>query len=317
MKASHLFFVALPFVAIFSTASAQSVGIGTSNPAPNAMLHIVNADNRTNLLLETTGSNSGLQINSAGTAPGINIQKQPGSTGQAIYIDHQGNNGPVLQVMRTNAAANGASIIGYSNSNQNISPAIYANHEGVGDASFVSRINNAANPFSAVFAETNGTGSCIFSLQLGTGRAGQFQISNPASSAAALRGFTNGTGMSGFFTVANAASTSAGVFSATNGTGPAIQAESSSLTDALALFVSNGGVRLAVHTLSTSGAVAARSAVYRIDGGDTYTLGFTPVEGDVFFIYNNTGSAVNFAGVALPANSGASAVFVAGTLRTM
>ncbi len=174
--------------------------------------------------IETVGASQALEINSTGTAAAINVTKPAASTGQGIYIDHQGNSGPVAQFIRSNPNANGAAIIGYNNSNNSISPAVYGFHEGTGDAAIVGRINNVNNAFSAVYAETNGTGSSFFTNQLGTGRAAQIQITNAANAAIATRSFTSGTGKAGLFTISNAANTDTAFMAETNGTGVAIAA---------------------------------------------------------------------------------------------
>lgn len=72
------------------------------------------------------------------------------------------------------------------------------------------------------FTNTTGSGAAVFGAQLGLGRAGQFQIQNPANSQPAIRGFTNGTGRAGFFSISNPANDAAAIMGETNGVGAAI-----------------------------------------------------------------------------------------------
>ncbi|MCU0334260.1 MAG: hypothetical protein MUF62_04320, partial [Chitinophagaceae bacterium] len=197
--------------------------MGTSGHA--GLFQVTNAANNSAAIrIETVGVSQGLDILGAGSVPAINVTKPAGSSGQGIFIEHQGDSGPVAQIRRTNPNGVGAAIIGYNNSNQSQSLAIYGNHEGTGDAAIVGRINNAANPFSAVFAETNGTGSAIFANQLGSGRGAQIQIGSATSTAIATRSFTGGLGKAGLFTISNPVNADTAFLAETNGTGAAIAA---------------------------------------------------------------------------------------------
>ena len=85
------------------------------------------------------------------------------------------------------------------------------------------QVSNASSAAAALKSTTNGTG-----------RAGQFQVSNSANSAeaayaytngagSAIRGYTVGTGYAGSFQVSNSSSTSDAVYATTNGTGSAVK----------------------------------------------------------------------------------------------
>jgi hypothetical protein len=202
----------------------NNVGIGTTSPNANTMLDVqANADKNA-LQAETAGNGIAIQAIGRGNAAAINVLKPANSSGQGIYIDHQGTSGPVAQFRRTNGLGSGAAIIGYTNSYQAQSPAIYGNNEGTGDAAIVARINNTDNPNSSLYGETNGSGPAVFALQLGTGRGGQFQINNAANSQHALRAYTDGKGRAGYFTINNASNTEAGLYTETNGSGTALYA---------------------------------------------------------------------------------------------
>lgn len=291
---------------------------------------ITNASNGAPVLrLETVGNGNALNISSSGTAAAINISKPAGSSGQGIYIDHQGDSGPVAQFRRTNASANGAAIIGYNNSNQATSPAIYANHEGTGDAAFVGRISNAGNPWAAVYGETNGTGpavygaqsgtsgSAVFGVQTGTGRAGQFQIGNATNTEAALRGFTNGLGRAGFFTINNASNAAAGIYVETNGTGAAIEAKATALTNGIALKLSEGGAQVSTQTLVSGTTIDKKAVAYQLNGGGPFTINFPLNDGELYFFYNNTAGSISVNGINIAANAGRTCVVLGAVLRAL
>ncbi|MCB0493330.1 MAG: hypothetical protein KDC93_13035 [Cyclobacteriaceae bacterium] len=136
-----------------------------------------------------------------------------------------------------NAPSGGTALVGTTNSDLGgvLPPVgVYGEATGTGASAGSFRINNASNPFSALFAETNGTGiavnanilnaassspviyanhagngfgvhavanttafggSAVYGEQLGTGDAsGAFRINNAANNFSALYGETNGTG---------------------------------------------------------------------------------------------------------------------------
>jgi hypothetical protein len=159
-------------------------------------------------------------------------------TGAAIFGESTGT-GSAGKFVVNNVSNNSVTLWAETNSNQPLSAAIYGRNTGTGDAAASFRIQNAANSFSAAYAETNGTGPALFGNQLGTGVAGQFQIQNGSNSNAAVRGFTNGTGYAGFYTINNLLNTSAGIFSQTNGKGAAILGESTGTGSAGKFVVNN------------------------------------------------------------------------------
>lgn len=340
----------------------DNVGIGTTNPSINYKLHVSANTNKNALLLESNGSGqllfayhtgtgivgqftnansanpasvllienngtgSDLFVNSKGTAAAINVLKAAGSSGQGIYIDHQGTIGPVAQFRRTNTSGQGAAVIGYNNSNSNQSPAVYANHEGTGDAAMVARIANTGNPWSAVYGETNGTGaaiygtttgsgSAVFAVQSGTGRAGQFQIGNAANTEAAIRGFTGGLGRAGFFTINNPASTASGMFIESNASGPVLEARSSAGNNGVAIKLTEGGMQVSVETIAAAGNIAKKAVAYHLQASGAYTTTFTLNEGDVYFFYNSSAGAATVNGLSVAAGAGLNCIVIGGSLR--
>lgn len=311
-----LIFTGLIIVCIQLSYAQSNVGIGTLTPNANTMLDVQAASNKNGILAETAGNGIAIQAIGRGNAAAINVLKPANSSGQGIYIEHQGTDGPVAQIRRTNANASGAAIIGYNNSTLAQSPAIYALHEGTGDPAFVARVSNTQSANAAVFAETNGTGTAIFASQLGTGRSGQFQITNAANTEAALRGFTNGTGRAGFFTISNAANTSAAVYAQTNGTGSAIMGSNSN--NGYALAMESGGMKVTTAYLTgASSTISTRATAYLISGSGPFTFGFSLDEGEIIFFHNLNASPVTINGITIPANSGKTFITFAGILREM
>lgn len=78
--------------------------------------------------------------------------------------------------------------------------AIYGESTGTGALASSFRINNPANPYPAVWAETNGTGPTLQGNQLGTGAAIVAQVANDTSTAASVFATTVGPGRAAHFT---------------------------------------------------------------------------------------------------------------------
>ena len=275
----HIFFTPL--------LAQQSVGIGTTSPASNYMLHILSQSTQQGLLIEGASSNATTTIRNTSSGPGLIINKPAGSSNQGIYVEHQGGNGPVAQFVRLTPNASGAAVIGYNNSSLSLSPGVYGFHEGTGDGAIVGRINNAGNPFSAVFGETNGSGSSVFALQLGTGRAVQAQISNATNNQIALRSFTNGLGKSARITTSNTANADTALLTETNGSGPAFAALQTGTGPAVVIRNLNSNAVAAMQIENTS-ANSNSHALQIVQNGAT--------SADALFVEVNgaTGSAGNF-----------------------
>lgn len=296
---------------------AAVAGIHRGSWGHAGIFSIASASNNAAVLkVETAGNGAGIDINSQGTASGIIINKPSSSSGQGIYIDHQGTSGPVAQFRRTNASANGAAIIGYTNSNQAQSSAIYGNNEGTGDAAIVARINNSGNPYSALFGETNGSGPAVFASQIGTGRGGQFQIGNPSNTQHALRTYTDGLGRAAYFTVNNASNNESAVLAEINSsTGVAVSANNQANGYALSLV--GGGTKLSTANLTSGTNITTRASAYLISGGGPYMFGFTLSDGELLYFYNLTNADVTINARPIPANAGKTFVVLGGILREM
>ena len=76
----------------------------------------------------------------------------------------------------------------------------------------------------------------------------------------------------------------------TSANGVAIGA--SNEADGVAFAVWKGGVKIVALEVTTS-VIPTRASAYRITaGGTTFSLGFTPTDGEVFMIYNDTAAPV-------------------------
>nr|MCU0386972.1 hypothetical protein [Chitinophagaceae bacterium] len=196
-------------------------------------------------------------------------------------------NGKTMSVaLRGQATNGGTAIAGFSSGNTFVSPAIFGEHSGTGDAAGVFRITNASNIYSAVYGETSGSGASFFGRQTGTGRAGQFQINNPANPEAAIRGFTDGLGRAAFFTINNASNAADGVHTTTNGSGRSVYALNSG-TGSAAKFESTNSANTNVAVEIFSKSQSANGLNVILEGGNV---------GDAIYAEKTTGfgSAGNF-----------------------
>lgn len=261
MKNRRLLMVALCLSSAIFTANAQNktLGVGITTPNPNAALHVesptanqgfimprLTTAQRTSMSSLLTAADKGLMLydtdlntiyiwngaawkstagvatNGLDTLSHFKINNNL-SLAYAVYAETNGDS--LSAAVHGNNTGHGFGIFGKSAGAKFASAAVYGEHVGTGDAAGAFRVSNSANPNSALFGETFGTGPAIFASQQGLGRGGQFQITNATNTNAALRSFTSGTGNSGFFTISNPSSTVAGIYSTTNGTGAAFFGE--------------------------------------------------------------------------------------------
>jgi hypothetical protein len=258
---------------------------------------------------------SALFAESVGTGESIWAQKSmPTSTGIAIFGDHMGSSGQAgLFTISNNANQSNAleaktngmgsaarfevnnvnssspALWVQTNSDQPLSTPIYGLNTGTGDPAGVFRISNAASAVSALYGEHNGAGPAVFGNQSGTGRAGQFQITNASNSESALRAVT------------------------TSGSGTALGLVNSGNGNAFTIF--SGGVKVSTYTV-TSTSITTRAAAYRITaGGPDFMFDFGPADGEVYMVYNDTGNPINVQGVDIGIDAGKTIVNFGGTFR--
>jgi hypothetical protein len=211
----------------------------------------------------------GVTTNALNGRAGAFSLNNPGNRNHALYA--QSNGDSTGSAVHGNNIGNGFGVFGKSAGSKFASAAVYGEHVGTGDAAGAFRINNVGNVYSALYGETNGSGSAIFGNHLGTtGRAGQFQIGNAGNTSAALRGFTSGLGNAGFFTINNPVNAGAAVLIETNGTGPSISANQSN--GGLAVDITAGGIKNSFVTVSAPGEITERAGVINIDVDGIYTL---------------------------------------------
>jgi hypothetical protein len=212
----------------------------------------------------------------------------------------------------------------------NTYPAIQANSKGSGSSfrAFQSATDGTGNGFDAYMFNPASSGTGIFVTHQGVGRAGHLIINNPSSTVPALEVETNATSgfgiksvstgneVAGYFETNNPTAASSTLFGLTNSVnGSAIGAVNTANATALAIW--QGGMKVSNATLSSGTSIATRAVAYLITGGGPYTFGFTPADGDIFFFYNNTASAVTVGGLSIPPNAGKTVIFLGGALRAL
>ncbi len=282
------------------------------------------------------GNGNTISATNAGLGRAARFQvNQTGNSGPAVIVTTNGGASSIG--LYTENTGSGSGIVSISNGNGNTSSAVYGEHKGTGSSAGVFLITNSSNNAPALYTQTNGgggaiqaistgtshgiyttasgSGNTVFAVQTGTGRALQGQINNATNSESAVRGFTDGLGRAGFFTVSNPANTAAGIFATHNGTGHTIHTEHTA--NANALYISSGGMRLAITTLNSGTNITTRTPVYEITGGGPYTISFTLSNGEIFYAYNHTANPVTINGVTINANSGRTLVVLGNLLRGM
>jgi hypothetical protein len=272
-----------------------------------------------------------------------------GSVGGAFWIQNASNNFPALY---SNTIGVGSSFSANINNPSNGSPAIIATTNGTGavlqaqTASGWTGIHvmqtNAANSNAAVF-ENTGVGNTYPTLQSNNaadGSAGNFNITNPANTAPALYATSSGSGSAVygdntgngqvFYAVKSGANGSAGNFQVNNtsNTNDALFASTTSsfgtalgamgndaAGQAHAFTIWGGGMRVSTKTLTGGGNIDQRAVAYQIDA-NSYTLNFPLQEGDTFYFYNSGIVSGSVNGIAVPASTGITTIYLAGVLRS-
>lgn len=101
---------------------------------------------------------------------------------------------------------------------------IYSTNNGWGRAGSF-EINNSSSDRFAIYAATNGIGPAIYADKAGsTGNALKLQTGSSTNSSPTIYSNTFGTGYAGEFRIDNSGSSSAALYASTSGTGPAIEA---------------------------------------------------------------------------------------------
>jgi trimeric autotransporter adhesin len=149
----------------------------------------------------------------------LRLENLNATNGSSVISAMQTGPGIGAFVQINNPTSGGTGIMATTNSNLggSVPPvAVYGESTGTGASAGSFRINNAANIYSALFAETNGSGPALNANQIGTGPAAVSNIFNPANTATSFIAMTNGTGGAGKFEINNAASTSHALYVQSN-----------------------------------------------------------------------------------------------------
>lgn len=174
-------------------------------------------------ITDPANTGDGLVVSTQGLgAAGRFTIRNSATYAHAVYGENNGDS--TSAAVHGNHIGNGFGVFGKSAGTKFSSAAVYGEHVGTGDAAGAFRISNPASPYSALYGETNGSGPAVYGNQVGLGRGGQFQITNPSNTQAAIRSYTAGQGNAGFFTINNPENTNAVVLAESNGTGAAIEA---------------------------------------------------------------------------------------------
>lgn len=362
-----------PSPAILSSSKGTGPGIQAENNG--------SADGIAALFFTTDPANTypAIQASTAGIGPGLRVMQTTGpGTGIDINMQNATSSAQGLGVGMDGLGSAASFVVNNSASNAS---AVFLNNIGLGDGGFFQLDNasstntavkgraintgggagafevfNATNPYTALYANTSGTGS-----------AGDFSINNVSSGSAALRSSTAGTGAAfqattatgftaiygrregasngnaGLFEIVDAANTYPALQVNNSGTGPTINAQHSGATgdaiyaehrgatggsagnfrisntgntasslfaatnapggtavgasndaDGVAFAIWRGGVKITVLDVSTA-VIPTRASAYRVIGTEiNFSLGFTPTDGEVFMIYNETTNAITF-----------------------
>jgi hypothetical protein len=191
-----------------------------------------------------------LKYNNAANKRVLRVESLSPTNGSSAVSVLQNGTGIGIFSRIDNAAAGTSAIYGTTNSNLGgaLAPVgVYGESTGTGSTAGSFRITNAANTFSALYSETNGTGPTFTARQIGAGNAsaGSFRVTGATNTGAAIYSQTDGTGAAiqgqtstgftavygrregatngnaGFFEIADAGNASPALQSRTVGTGSA------------------------------------------------------------------------------------------------
>lgn len=292
---------------------AESVGTG-----PSIWANKTDAESGPSFEATHSGTGEGSAgsfqiINASSTSSALDVTTN--GTGAGIMAENTGTGNGFAGLFRVTAASN-------------TYPAIQATSKGTGSAlrAFYG-VGDGSGPGVDVFMHnTSSAAHGVIVDQQGTGDGGNFNINRTSNSNSALRAQTNSTsngtaiwadntgvgdaifaransGSGGNFQNTNASNTASVMFASTNApNGHAIGAINSGQGSAFTIF--QGGMSISTFEVTTA-TIATRAAAYRItNGGTTFTISFPTSTGDMYMVYNDTGSTVTFEGVSIPAGTG-------------
>lgn len=219
-------------------AQNKSLGVGTTSPNPNAVLHVESPGNNQGAILPrlTTAQRTAATFTSAlsSTDNGLLIYD---SDLKKIFIWNGANwneSGSDLSLPITRTLSNSDLL--------NDGTALDITYTGDSSRTLLNlHFSNPANTqISNPFRLTHDGQGAAFVLSqtsvLGTGAI--FSVTNTANPMQPFRAITSGTGQAGNFRINNISSTSAAIFTTTNGSGPGIQAQNTGSADGFAGLLS-------------------------------------------------------------------------------
>ncbi len=167
-----------------------------------------------------------------------------------------------------------------------------AGNIGIGTASPSAKlhINAGVSGSPGLWADTSGSGAAVLGFTAGSGRAGYFQVSNPANISSALYaqtngsgraletlatgsgdavfGYTIGTGRAGYFQINNPSNSSSALYATTNGGGNALLATTTGTGNAGDFRVDNPDSNASAVHVTTNGKDAAVRGVHTGSSGN-------------------------------------------------
>ncbi len=229
---------------------------GTSNAGYFQNLSTIN--NATVLRVQTNGPGEGFGVNMTGLGKGGSFTINNAANSSTVLEASTNGLGKVALLQNTNAV-NSSTILDVSSN-------------GISrTAQFLN--TNAANTVPNTSFLSNGAGDNIQSLMTGTGKAGLFNINNPANANFVMDASSNGTnnvinslntglGRAGFFQVNNTASTADALSAVTNGVGAswAIRGTSTG-TNGAGLFIQSNAANTA-NNLQSNQAGLGRAGLF-------------------------------------------------------
>jgi hypothetical protein len=212
--------LAIPYMdsVVTSTGGKPLIHIKHNNPNIASILYLEQIDT-TNIVNPFV-----IQQNGKGAAMNV-VQNNKLGTGGIFQINHAQNNGFAMRATSlgtgsagrfiVNNAAGGTAVWATTNSNLGgpLAPVgIYGESTGTGSSGGAFRISNPANTLSALYSETNGSGSAITGTNIGTGNGfgGLFSVTQSSNTYPAIQASTVGTGP-GVRVIQNATSLGSGM----------------------------------------------------------------------------------------------------------
>ena len=235
--------LSLPASQSGATASPTALfALTQTGTGPNGQFVITNASSPV--------SSAALYATTNGTGPAIRAYVTGNGQAGNFQISNTSNTGTALSVV-TNGT--GRAALFSNSSTLNTRPALDVVTSGTGRAGQFS-ISNSSNDSAAVHAATAGTGSAVAGNATGKGVAARFRILNSLNgSVAALTASTLGLGRAGWFEIANPANAREVLYATHSGTGKTLYARNSGTGQAGFFEITRAGNTSAALSAATYG----------------------------------------------------------------